>query len=58
MLLLLRKVYNLLYLSFSSIFSIFHNRENGQQLLYSNLKTGTTFAVFSTNEKTPEMKEI
>ena len=61
MCLLLRKVYNLLYISFSSIFSIFDNREIGWWLLQSNfeffLKTGTTFAVLSTEGKTPVIKE-
>ena len=60
-LLLLRKVCNLLYICFSSIFSIFDNREVGKRLLKSNfesfLNTGTTFAVLSVEEKTPVIKE-
>ena len=47
MLMLLRKVYSLLYIRFSSTFSIFDNRKNDQLLLLSNfecvLKIGITF---------------
>ena len=54
-------VYNCLSTRFSNIFAIFENREIERQLLQSNfesfLKTGTTFAVLSTEGKTPVMKE-
>ena len=53
-------VYNCLSTRFSNIFAIFENREIERQLLQSNfesfLKTGTTFAVLSTEGKTPVMR--
>ena len=58
MLLLLRKVYNLLYIIFSSIFSIFDNKEIGRKLLQSKfesfLETGTTFAVLRRKDTSHE----
>ena len=60
MLLLLKKVYNLSDINFSSIFSIF---DNGDCTAFAVIqfriffKTGTTFEVLSTGGKTPVMKE-
>ena len=54
-------VYNRLSIRFSNVFAIFENREIERQLLQSNfesfLKTGTTFAILSTEGKTLVMKE-
>ena len=54
-------VCNRLSIRFSNVFAIFENREIERQLLQSNfesfLKTGTTFAILSTEGKTPVKKE-
>ena len=58
---MLIKVCNHFYITFSSIFSIFDNREIEQKLLWSNfeafLKVGTKSAVLNDNGKTLVMKD-